>query len=44
MSEVQLVEYKNNLYCVFKYTKKDGSQRLFVTDEEDFEKIINVIT
>ncbi len=37
----QLVSYNDKKYYVFKYAKNDGTSKLFIIDEEDFEKVVS---
>lgn len=42
MKDYQIVKYNGKKYCVCRYTKEDGTNRLFVIDEEDLQKILDV--
>lgn len=39
MKDYKTVEYKNNSYCVCRYQKQNGKNKLFIIDEEDLEKV-----
>lgn len=39
MKDYEIVHYHNRLYCVCRYIKKNGTEKLFVIDESDLKKI-----
>ena len=41
MVKYRIVEYKGANYCVFCYVKKDGTERLFITDEDDLQIVLS---
>jgi hypothetical protein len=40
MRDYEFVKYKNKNYCVCRYKKKDGTNKLFIINIEDLNKII----
>lgn len=40
MKDYKLIKYKNKKYAVCRYKKKDGTNKLFVVDANDLEKIL----
>jgi hypothetical protein len=42
MKDHKLVEYGGKKYCVCRYQKKDGTNRLFIIDATDLKKVLGV--
>lgn len=40
MKDSKIVEYKGKKYAVCRFVKQDGTQRLFVIDEEDLDRML----
>jgi hypothetical protein len=41
MRDCEIVKYKNKKYCVCRYKKKNGTDKLFVVDANDLNRILN---